>query len=365
MKIFLFELKKMLYSNILFALIIATILIICGLFLHNALKQEIVQMKKIELFSKYKKEVSNQVIRDQEDLKKGANAKIESRLEIGLPLLKNLNQLIQEVKDNKWKNELQTEMKVYNLVMRFQQVEGVFPASEKDMKKAIQLNENLLQQNLPKEDLDLSIQPSLFMKKVISLLLNAPGFLILLLLLGTVITKEFEDHTIKLSYTLPISRSHYILIKFFSLLVVSLLWILLVFSLSYILPAIFGKFNGNIFNYPLFTKTETIISSGTYLKTALAYSLCYSTVAISLLVFIGFWIRNTLVTYLILTFILSSGFILSKIGFNPFPSPLSYQQIDRVILDSNEYYPLGTALLIGSTLFLLLCAICMNRKRGV
>ncbi|MCU5436131.1 ABC transporter permease subunit [Bacillus mobilis] len=365
MNIFLFELKKMLYSNILFTLIIATMLIICGLFLHNTLKQDIVQMKKIELFSKYETEVFNQVTRDKDTLKKGPNAKIESRLEIGLPLLKHLNQLIQEVKDNKWKNELQIEMKVYDLAMRFEQVEGSFSASEKDMKKAIQLNENLLQQGLQKEDLDLSIQPSLFMKKVISLLLNALGFLILLLLLGTVITKEFEDHTIKLAYTLPISRSHYILIKFFSLLLVSLLWILLVFSLSYILPTIFGKSTGNIFNYPLFTKTETIISSGTYLKTALTYSLCYSTVAISLLVLIGFWIRNTLVTYLILTFILSSGFILSKIGFNPFLSPLSYQQIDHVILDNNGYYPLGAVVLIGSTFLLLLCAICMNRKRGV
>ncbi|MED2184821.1 ABC transporter permease subunit [Bacillus wiedmannii] len=97
------------------------------------------------------------------------------------------------------------------------------------------------------------------MKKVISLLLNAPGFLILLLLLGTVITKEFEDHTIKLAYTLPISRSHYILIKFFSLLVVNLLWILLVFSLSYILPTIFGKSTSNIFNYSLFTKQKLLL----------------------------------------------------------------------------------------------------------
>jgi len=110
----------MLYSNILFTLIIATMLIICGLFLHNALKQDIVQMKKIELFSKYETEISNQVTGDQDTLKKGPNAKIESRLEIGLPLFKNLNQLIQEVKDNKWKNELQTEMTVYDLAMRFQ-----------------------------------------------------------------------------------------------------------------------------------------------------------------------------------------------------------------------------------------------------
>ncbi|TKI78865.1 ABC transporter permease, partial [Bacillus wiedmannii] len=141
MKVFLFELKKMLYSNILFTLIIATILIICGLFLHNAFKQEVVKINKIELFSKYETDVSNQVTGDQDTLKKGPNAKIESRLEIGLPLLKQLSQLIQEVKDNKWKNELQTEMKVYDLAMRFQQVEGGFSASEKDMKKAVQLNE--------------------------------------------------------------------------------------------------------------------------------------------------------------------------------------------------------------------------------
>lgn len=112
-------------------------------------------------------------------------------------------------------------------------------------------------------------------------------------------------------------------------------------------------------------KTKTIISSGTYLKTTFTYSLCYSTVAISLLVPIGFWIRNNLVTYLILTFILSNGFILSKISLNPFLPPLSYQQIDRVILDNNEYYPLGAVILIGSALFLLLCVICTNQKRGV
>lgn len=58
-----------------------------------------------------------------------------------------------------------------------------------------------------------------------------------------------------------------------------------------------------------------------------------------------------------------NNYIFSKNTFNLFLSPLSDQQIDRVILDNNEYYPLGTVMLIGSTLFLLLCAICMNQKR--
>ncbi|GGE85660.1 ABC transporter permease [Priestia taiwanensis] len=368
MKLLLFEWKKMFRLKVPIILFLLTLICVSGLFIRNTMQQELIKEKKIETFSKYKSQVTGKVMYYNELLKKVGNSQMEEELTYLLPLVQELEKLLEHVQQDRWKEEVETEIKVYELADHYEAkyTQSIMQIGKKDRQKESKLNNELLERGLPKEDLDLSLQPAVFMKNVVSFFLAAPGFIVLLLLVGIVITKEFEDSTIKMVYALPISRATYTLVKFASLLVVGFVWLTLLFLLAYFLPTVFGPATeGDIFNYPLYTKEEAFMSTGTYVMQAIVYSIGYVTFALALFLFLAFLIRNTIVTYVLVFFLLLGGVIVSKNGVDIFVSPFTYQQVDHVILNVSAYYPTGLVVLIASTVILLFVTVEMNRKRGI
>lgn len=345
--------------------LLVTILLLGGLFLRNIILQDTIAVKKIEKFSAYAYEVSNGIQGDNYYLEEnGTDEVVEARLEVGNLLLDYLNQLITHIQNGQWEEELKVEINVYNTALKYKEMEGYFQASLTDMKGIMRYNEKLLERGLPKEDMDLSLQPTIFMKKVVSLFLSTIGFLAIMLVLGILITREYEEHNIRMINALPVSKTTYIVAKYLSLFIAGCVWLVVVFGLSYLLPTLFGHSVGDIFHYPLSTLEGDFISSGSYINQAILYGFLFMSFAVAILVLLGFLIRNTLLTYLTAIFLFIVTYFLLENGWTNKLNPFTYQNTDFIILNEQGLYPQGMVPLLVTTILLLIVAAIFNRKSG-
>ncbi|HWI47823.1 MAG TPA: ABC transporter permease subunit [Rummeliibacillus sp.] len=365
MKLILFEFKKIVCSKVFPLFLLITALFITIFFISNVAHQEAIPSKKIEQFSKHASHVLSQFQGDQKILEKGPNPEIEKRIDIAGTLYDQLKGLTQAIEAGKWKKELQLENMVYISAMKFQNVDGSFSMSQEDMKKTMRYNNELLARGLPKEDLDYSIQTSIFMKKIVSFLLTPIPFIILLVLLSIFITKEFEEQNMKLVYSLPISKLKYICVKYVSLLLTGIIWLGVIFILSYTIPSIFGENIGDVFNYPLFANSGDFVSSGEYLMRAIVSSICFMTFVVALLLLVSFSVRNLVITSLVMVFILGGAIIITKNSVENFWNPFVYQNIDQAIIKTVSYYPISLLPLLIIMIFLIFITLILNRKRGI
>jgi len=365
MKLILFEFKKMIRTKLVAFLLLVTVAIIIGLFVRNVIQQDVIQKEKVEQFSEYLKDVVRQNMTDIKVLEQEADSEIQVRLDKGNELSAELNKLLTAIEQKDWQQELQTEINVYNLATDYIQSKGNFNVSAKEREIRMKLNQELLNLGLPKENFDLSIQTSLFMKKIVSILLTVGGFLFLLLALGTVIAKEFEGGNIKLVYTLPISRRKYVIVKFVSILAVSYVWLLTVFIVAYLLPFLFGHHYEKSFTYPLLNEQGDFINTSTYMNEAIVYSVCFVTFAVTISVLVSFLVRNTVISFLLIFGLFIGGYLVTNQLFDSMWIPFAYQNVDDVILTSLHSFSSGISVLIGSAILLLVLTMEINRKRGV
>lgn len=366
MKLILFEWKKLLRTKLFPIFYILTIVFIAFLFSRNYLQQDLVKAKKIDYFSNIASEVYWINWADREILKQNDDPELKEKLEVGERLREQLRELIGHIDNNQWREELQKENEAYvsaeEYIVVYKEMIGL---NLSDMELIKKLNNELLKRGLPKEDFDLSIQPSIFMKQVINLILNPFGYVILLFVLGTIITREFEEKNIKMVYALPIPRAKYVAIKFFTFLSAAFLWVATIFIVSYALPTIFGNAEGDVFNYPLYTENETFISTSEYLQQALLYSFSFTAFAVSVLVVFGFVLRNTILTFLCVLLVFSAGWFFTNNGLHVFANPFTYQMMDPAILKTPSYYPGGGIVLVISITILIFLTMVLNRKRGI
>lgn len=367
MKKLLFEWKKITRLKVFPIFLQLTFVFVFGLFFYNHMSQDQIKVKKNEHFTELRKDVSQQLLRVEEELKKRKNMGLASQLHFGTELSAKLQQLISIIQGSDWQSELQTEIEVYETAMIYiGHDEGAyFGVSKIDMERIIKLNEELLKRNLPKEDFELSTQTSIFMKKVVSLMMNPVGFVILLFVLGLIVTKEFDDNTIRQVLTLPMTRLQYLFIKFITIVSGGVLWLALIFGSSYLLGQLLGRAEGDIFQYPIYTGQDTFISSGKYLVEAVMYSFSFMSFSVGLFILLAYAFRNTIVTFSALLFIIAGGWLLTSYGFENLFNPFTYQMVDQAILQTPQFFPSGIAVLFVALLLMLLAATMVTRKRGM
>lgn len=366
MKKLLFEWKKINRLKVFPIFLQLTLVFVFGLFFYNHLSQDKIAVKKTELFTELRKDVSQQLHRVEEELKKSSSGGLRGQLHYGTELSASLQQLILTIQSSDWQAELQTEIEVYETAIQYTRYDSAyFGVSLIDMERTIQLNEELLKRNLPKEDFDLSIQTSIFMKKVVSLVMNPIGFVMLLFVLGLIVTKEFDDNSIRQVLTLPMTRIEYMFIKFITIVSGGVLWLALLFGSSYLLGELLGQAEGNIFQYPIYTGQDTFISSGKYLVEAVIYSFSFMTFSVGLLLLLAYAFRNTIVTFSALLFIMAGGWLLTSYGFQNMFNPFTYQMVDQAILQTPQFFPAGIAVLFVALLIVLVATMLVNRKRGM
>lgn len=367
MKLLLFEWKKMLKTKAFPVFLILTILFIFFLFIRNVIQQESIQAEKIEQFSKLAVDVYSQVSIFNDEVKRvGSSPELDEKIKTGLDLYSELKLLLEKIESNDWKGELESEINVYRNASRFLLFEGTrFNVPESQMERETKLNEELIQLNLPKQHLEWSIQTSIFMKKVVSILLSPLGFILLLLVNTSIITREFEDKNIQMVYALPVSRAMYMLNKMISLLITGWIWLIHIFGVSFLIPYFFGNNKGNLFQYPIYNDQGSFISSGDYLIQSFFYSFVFVAFAISLLLLVGSFIRNTTLTILSVFVLFIGGFLVTEYGFDFPANPFIYQTVDYAILNHTEYFPSSIFILLVMAVILLGLTLIGNRKRGI
>ena len=365
MSLLLFEFRKMIRMRTIPFLFLVTFLFVCALFVRNLTQQDMVAVNKIDWFSGYIQEVAQQNSTDRQMMIDSPSTELENRLDIGVALQSQLNELIDSIEKGAWEDELHREIGVYKTAMAYKEARGGYSLSEADMEDKIRINEELLRLGLPKEDIDRSIQPSLFMKQMITLVLNPFGYIMVLLLLGMAITREFEDRNVQMIYTFPIPKWRYVLIKFTAMLLTALVWLLFFMFITYLLPTLASEPRENSFDYPLLLATGEFLRVGTYIKEAIIYGVGVLLFSIAAVVLIGFGLRQTITSVIAIIAIFIGGWMGARNGMDVFLNPFTYVSENKAILIQQAYYPGGFFVLLGIAILLLLAAMWGNQKRGV
>lgn len=365
MRLLLFEFRKMIRTKTIPFLFLVTLLFVCALYARNLTQQDMVAANKIEWFSGYIQEVAQQNSTDRRMMMESPSAELEKRLDIGIMLQSQLNELIDSIEKGAWEDELQQEIDVYKTAIAYKDARGSYSLSEADMEDMIRTNGELLRLGLPKEDIDRSIQPPLFMKQMVSFVLNPIGYLVVLLLFGMAITREFEERNIQMIYTFPIPKWRYVLIKFTAMLLTALVWLSFFMFISYLLPTLVTETRENNFDYPLLLVTGEFLQVGTYIKEGMIYGIGVLFFSIAIVVLIGFGLRQTIISVIATIAIFIGGWMGVRNGMDVFLNPFTYVSENETILTQPTYYPGGFIVLLGISILLLLAAMWGNQKRGV
>ncbi|MCG3087603.1 ABC transporter permease subunit [Sporosarcina cyprini] len=365
MRQLLFEMKKMTRTRLLFFLAAGTLLLIGAIFIRNVLQQDMVTAEKVESFSNHLQDVSSQNRTDLMMMEDEPSEELELRLNKGLDLQDKLNELIDSISKGLWEDELQGEIEVSRSAMAYKDARGRYTMSHADLEDTIRLNEQLLALGLPKEDPDRSNQPPLFMKQMMVLVLNPVGYTVLFLLLGISITREFEDRNMRMVYAFPVPRWRLVLVKFISLLLVAMSWLVYFLLLSYLLPNLVMETREQIFDYPLLLTSGELMRVGSYINEAVLYSAGTLFFATAMVTLIGFGFRQTIVSSVIITALFTGGWMLARNGMDVFLNPFTYVSGNQVILSQPAFYPGGILVLLIVSIVLLFAAMWSNQRRGV
>ncbi|WP_042220666.1 ABC transporter permease [Oceanobacillus manasiensis] len=366
MKIIQFEWKKLWKSKAFIAILLITIALIAGLFTRNYFYQDIVKTQKMEMFREHSLNVISQVDADRdtlEEIGEGVDPILEENVELGLSLYRKLQELRAAVDAGEDLSALQLENEAYELAMQYLSKDKRYPLTEIEMQDEVKLNEELLQKELPKEDLQASIQPAVFMKQVMQLLFNTFGFFILVVIIGTPIVKEFDDHTIKLTYGLPISSHRLVLSKWLSMVLSGAIWFGLVLLAAYAVSTVLGKDLANPFEYPLYTEQMTFITMGEYVTQSIFFGLFYLILLMSFFIFLSFLLKSTLVVHIVLLILFVVNFIMTSNGVIHPIIPWSYQELGQAVILSETASWIGAVLSLVLTSILLLFAILTSKRR--
>lgn len=366
MQMIKFEWKKLWKSKTYFILLFITIAFIASLFIRNFYYQDIVKAEKIERFQDHVSVVITQYIGDVKSLSEKnrvVDPSLEEAVANGKALHEKLQELITVIDTDEHLTALTLEIEVYELAMQYQSLDRRFDLSKVEMEDEITLNEQLLEKELPKEDLHASIQPAIFMKQIVQLVLNTFGFFIIFITIGTPILKDFDDKSIKLSYALPISSPYMVISKWISASISAISWLIIVIVSSYGISMIFGKKETNPFEYPLFTADNSLITAESYLQQSILFGLLYIFMLTSFFIFIIFLLKNTFINQILLLLLFIINFIMIQNGVIFSFLPWSYQELNTAILQQQSPSWPGIVFMILLTGILLLLAIQASKRR--
>lgn len=361
-----FEWKKLFRGKTFYFFIGLTVLLIIGLFIRNYAYQDIIASERIEHFKHHTSEITSQLATDRKDLEdvgEQDGSILVKSIETGMSLHEKLYDLITALEDDEQLEALKIENRVYELALHYQSLGKYYPMSATDMEYEMMLNEDLLSKNLPKENLTSSIQIAVFMKQVSQYAFSTFVFLILLIIIGTPILKEFDDHTIKLTYVLPVSPNHMILSKWISSCLAGIGWLIVTFVTSFSVANIFGFAEEGSFDYPFFTKDMTLISASDYLQQAVMMSIFYLSMIIGLFMFLSFAIKNSYIVYIVLSILFIGNYIVLQSDLSYVWLPWNYQEMDLLILQTESFPWIALLGMVIVTTMLLIVSMVVSKRR--
>lgn len=361
MKLFLFEFKKIAWTRKFLVILIVLFISVAFLFIRNILFKDYAQEQKnaeIALFIETSTSKDNNFTHELEQL--GDNEETEKKKKLNLNVLNLAKELLLEMDNDNWNTTLTIENRLLVAISEYKAVDEDYPISDRDIAYRLAMNHTLLVLGIPPEFEHYSTAFPNFVKQVVDLFINYGGLMIALLLIGEIITREFENRSINLLFTLPLSRAKLIRDKYFSALMISLL----TFIFIMILGLVIGKFFGakGTFAYPVLIEKEGhfyYMSTMHYLFFVLLLFLMMLLFVIALYIFYSLVFKHLLATLLAMSATLIGGYQLENlIDWAPLSwmNPFQYIFPQEAILDQNNqlfYYGIPFTLLATLILFVI------------
>ncbi|MBP2239588.1 ABC-type transport system involved in multi-copper enzyme maturation permease subunit [Cytobacillus eiseniae] len=369
MKLLLFEWKKIWRQKKLFWLFCIIFLSTIWIYQQNLSEQSMRGERAAEKVNLYIEETSR--IRGELDQLKRENQLAENQ-EKQLKSVSDMGSTLTLWKvatnNEQWELIPTYEHLFWTHVAEYEQNDGYFTVLQGvEREKAIQKNEWMVANELFYDDEAFPLSPALILKQSTEWLCGLLGIFILLLFFGTTVTSEREQNTWLTLKTQPIPKWKIYGSKYMILLSMLAIFLLLVVSVSLIVPVIIGDYGLNL-SYPQIIEIDDqfkIISTFTYLKINLVYFISAIFFTFSIILLFSVWIKNPFNTLTLISTIIFFGFILTDVNawlqnaFNPF----QFYRLPELFsnkAESSEYLYLLSSIFWSS--FLLLLSVFLPEK---
>lgn len=366
MKFFIFELKKTVFGRRFSYTLIVLFIFILGLYLRNVAFQDLVveeQERQVTLYTQEAQSHLRALTKAPED---EAITEQIKHLATALNMLYEWKPLI---KSENWQSRVQAENAFLSAIIPYKEAGGEFSLLTTDAKRTIAWNEHLLSQGIKPEPENYSITWPNFMKQITDLFVNFGAIILLLLIIGDLLTMEFENGSIRLLYTQPLKKSAIMHVKWASAAVIYFIITAYLYVFTWLLSYIGGK--SGTFLYPVMVETKenvSFITIAQYVQWSLLSTTSIILFVISLCLLISLIVKNSIVTLLSTALILIGGHfgmqalpIIRNSWLDPFQSVLAGISIHQV--GSEWYYGVPIILLLAIILYLL-SIVKINRTIG-
>jgi ABC-2 type transport system permease protein len=312
MKMFQFELRKIFFNKRFLFMLLFLIIGISLLFARNYIFQEtIIKEREQQIISNIQK--GQKVINQYQTIlvQKPNDQDTKELLVMMSDMVDTLYETRLAFAAKDWKQELEKENQFLTDVLAFKAAGGEIALLNEEIYRTVAMNKQFLTSNIPPEHGSYSIALPNFMKQVVDILANFGAIIIILIIVGDMLTIEFEQRSINFLYTQPLKKSTIIHSKFWSAFFVYCLVLICSLGTTFGIGALLG--NPGTFSYPVLVEQGnefTFLTIGEYLIFSLTSTTVIALLVIALCLFISLIFKHSIATLLILTTILIGGYLL-------------------------------------------------------
>ncbi|TSJ63523.1 ABC transporter permease subunit [Allobacillus salarius] len=351
MNLLKFEIKKIWRQKKIFWLLLILILFMSFQYYQNTLHQDSFIDRLYESTEPLKANVT-EIERELDE--KRVNNQLNELEKQQSVYIKDMKAALQHWRSAIYSEELhnlpQLEHEFLKSLQNYLNKDGEFEAlTGLNLEYVILKNTWMIDHNLSIEDEDYPISPHLFMLETGDLLFGVLGIILLLLIFGNILSIEREQQTWFTLKTQPIKKSSIILSKYFTLISMLFLYVVVVVFIGMLLPIILNDHH-LLLNYPQIIFSENkirIISSLTYFLFKSLLFFGAGIISFSLLLLISMVFKKSFSSLIATFFVLLIGHYLTTI--TDFSAPMNlfhHYQLGDIIIENRDiwYYPLFAVL---------------------
>ncbi|GGA78071.1 ABC transporter permease subunit [Ornithinibacillus halotolerans] len=340
MRLLSFELKKILFSKKFLYILIGIAVgvgILMGrniIFESNIEKEARDKVDELLEINFSNSKIHNAILEDDPE-----NELEQELSRLNSAMVNNLYETRNLLAPTKFREKLKLEMEYYSLAEEYKQKGGDHALSFQEISYSLALNEKLLEEDIPPEHETYSRAFPNFIKQVVDLFVNLGAIILMLLLIGEIMSSEFENRSINLLFTQPLKRAHIITSKFFSSIILYFITTIFLLAITLIIGYVFG-YQG-FFNYPVVIEVGQQIETITileYMQNGIILVSISIFMIISLCLLFSLMFKHTLATLFSVLGTLLIGYVITTmITWPPFAwvNPFQYLLPTKAILIQN------------------------------
>lgn len=357
MKLFQFELKKMMLNKRFIFLIAFIILFLSALFIRNDIYQVTIEQEREKYILsniQVAQENMNQLLNNPTDeMTQEQAVQMEE-------IVNTLNELRNVFNTSDWQQELKIENKFLMQLQAYKAGGGEFSSLNDDqINKTLALNTQHLATNIEPQHSNYSKAIPNFMKQTVDILINFGVIAVILIIVGDTLTTEFKQRSIQFLYTQPLKKSTIIHSKFWSGFVIYTIVMICSLLVAWCIPLFFGE--QGTFSYPVLIEQD-----GSFSFMPIKEYLTFSLISVSVIILfvlafcliVSLLFKKTFVSLFIIIVVLVGGYTIcnqlsvSNIEwFNPFQYVLTNETITAIGYNWNK--GIGITLTLAFLCYLL------------